>query len=273
VVHDIRREAAADLLAGGAAWAESPAEVAGRSEIVATCLPGPAEMEAVCLGPRGLAEGFAPGALYVDHTTNSPILVRRVHALLAARGVAMVDAPVSGGMEGARTRDLLAMVGGEPAAFERARLVLEAVARRILHTGAIGTGSIAKVMHNAASFTLDLLLAECWTAGVKAGIAPEVIVDAFDQAALGHMMSLKVRLPATYLRGNFEPRFSLALARKDLGLALELARAEGVPMPLASLCERELAAAVERGWAGRDASIFLTLQEERAGVQVRLPPA
>src|SRR5262249_16937496 len=91
-----------------------------------------------------------------------------------------------------------------------------------------------------------------------------------NQAALGHMMSLKVRLPATYLRGDFEPRFSLALARKDLGLAVELARAAGVPLGLGTLCERGMTEAVVRGWATPDRSIFLTLQEERAGVQVRL---
>jgi 3-hydroxyisobutyrate dehydrogenase len=273
VVHDVRREAAAELLAAGAAWAESPADLATRSEVVATCLPGPAEMEAVCLGSRGLLEGIAPGALYVDHTTNSPLLVRRVQATLADKGVGMLDAPVSGGMEGARTRDLLVMVGGERAVFERARPVLDAVARRVLYTGGIGTGSVAKLMHNCASFTLDLVMAECWTVGVKAGVAPEVIVDAFNQAALGHMMSLKVRLPATYFRGNFEPRFSLKLARKDLGLALELARAVDVPMRLSALCEQEMVEAIGRGWATRDASIFLTLQEERARVQVRLPSA
>jgi 3-hydroxyisobutyrate dehydrogenase-like beta-hydroxyacid dehydrogenase len=86
------------------------------------------------------------------------------------------------------------------------------------------------------------------------------------------MMSLKVRLPATWLRGNFEPRFSLALARKDLGLALELAQATDTPMRLAAICEQELAEAIARGCADRDASIVLTLQEERAKVQVRLPP-
>lgn len=273
VVHDVRREAAADLLAAGAAWAESPAELAARSEVVATCLPGPTEMELVCLGPRGLLEGIQPGALYVDHTTNSPRLVRRVQAALAAKGVGMLDAPVSGGMEGARTRDLLVMVGGEPTAFARARPLLDAVAKRVLYTGGIGSGSVAKLMHNCASFTLDLVMAECWTVGVRAGIAPEIIVDVFNQAALGHMMSLKVRLPATYLRGNFEPRFSLKLARKDLGLALDLARATDVPMRLAALCEQEMVEAIGRGWADRDASIFLTLQEERARVQVRLPPA
>ncbi|HEV8439619.1 MAG TPA: NAD(P)-dependent oxidoreductase [Methylomirabilota bacterium] len=272
-VHDARREAAAELLAGGAVWAESPAETAAQCEMVATCLPGPAEMEQVCLGPRGIVAAIGDGALYVDHTTNSPLLVRRVHALLSGRRVAMLDAPVSGGTEGARTRDLLVMAGGERAAFERARPLLDAIAKRVLYTGGIGTGSVAKIMHNCATFTLDLVMAECWTVGVKAGVAAETMVEVFNEAALGHMMSLKVRLPATYLRGDFAPRFSLALARKDLGLAVELAHATGVPMRLGVLCEQEMIEAVARGWAGQDASIFLTLQEERACVQVRLPEA
>jgi len=270
-VHDIRPEAANALRAAGAAWSSSPAALAAECQVVATCLPGPAEIEAVCLGPGDLVARLDPGALYIDHTTNSPELVRRVHTLLAHKGVAMLDAPVSGGMEGAWTRDLLVMAGGEPAAFERARPLLDAIAKRVIHTGGIGTGSIAKIMHNSASFTLDLVMAECWTAGVKAGIDAATIVNVFNEAALGQMMSLKVRLPATWLRGNFDPRFSLALARKDLGLAQELARATDTPMRLGALCEAEMTEAVDRGWGDRDASIFLTLQEERAKVQVRLP--
>jgi 3-hydroxyisobutyrate dehydrogenase len=272
VVHDLRREAANALVEAGAAWSVSAAALAAECEAVATCLPGPVEMEQVCLGAGGLVAHLKPGALYIDHTTNSPQLVRRVHAMLAAKDVVMLDAPVSGGMEGAQTRDLLVMVGGEPVAFERARPLLDAIAKRVLYTGGIGTGSIAKIMHNSASFALDLVMAECWTTGVKAGIDAATIVNVFNEAALGQMMSLKVRLPATYLRGNFEPRFSLALARKDLGLALELARATDTPMRLAALCEQEMIEAVGRGWADRDASIFLTLQEERAKVRVRVPP-
>jgi 3-hydroxyisobutyrate dehydrogenase-like beta-hydroxyacid dehydrogenase len=271
-VHDVRRAAAVALLDGGAQWSGSPAAIAAECEIVATCLPGPAEMERVCLGPDGIVAQLQPGALYIDHTTNAPALVRRVHAMLGARDIAMLDAPVSGGMEGARTRDLLVMAGGDPAAFERARPLLDAVAKRVIHTGGIGTGSIAKIMHNSASFTLDLVLAECWTAGVKAGIDAATIVHVFNEAALGHQMSLKVRLPATYLKGDFDPRFSLALAKKDLALALDLARQTQTPMRFAALCEQELIEAIGRGWADRDASIALTLQEERAGVEVRLPP-
>jgi len=224
----------------------------------------------VVLGPEGIAAHLQPGSLYIDHTTNAPALVRRVYSLLGEKGVAMIDAPVSGGMEGAQTRDLLVMAGGDPAAFERARPLLDAIAKRVMYTGGIGTGSIAKIMHNSATFTLDLVMAECWTTAVKAGIDAATIVKVFNEAALGHQMNLKVRLPATYLRGDFAPRFSLALARKDLGLAQDLAQQTGTPMRLNALAKAEMDEAVARGWADRDASIFLTLQEERAQTEVRV---
>ena len=110
VVHDLQPEAAQLLLSAGAIWSNSAAALARECEVVATCLPGPAEMEQVCLGPSGIIGAIKPGGLYIDHTTNSPPLVRRVHDMLAARGIAMLDAPVSGGMEGAQTRADLAGV-------------------------------------------------------------------------------------------------------------------------------------------------------------------
>src|SRR5882724_9197996 len=144
IVHDLRRAAATALLDAGAQWSNSPSALAAECDVVATCLPGPTEMEAVCLGPDGIVVHLKPGALYIDHTTNAPALVRRVHAMLAENGVAMLDAPVSGGMEGAQTRDLLVIAGGEPEAFERAKPLLEAIAKRVMYAGGIGTGSIAK---------------------------------------------------------------------------------------------------------------------------------
>jgi 3-hydroxyisobutyrate dehydrogenase len=271
VVHDLRPDAAASLLAAGATWAESPQAVAQQCEVVATCLPGPADMELVALGPEGILAGIQPGALYIDHTSNAPTLVQRVHACFQARGVEMLDAPVSGGMEGAQTRDLLVMVGGARATFERAKPLLEALAKRVMYTGEIGCGCICKLMHNCAVFTLDQIMAECWTTGVKAGVAPETLVEVFTQAALGHMMNLKVRLPDTYLRGDFTARFALKLAHKDVSLATALGREYHVPMRLATLCEQDLMQAMVRGWAEQDASVVLTLQEERAKTQVRLP--
>jgi 3-hydroxyisobutyrate dehydrogenase len=271
VVHDLRPAAAASLLAAGAIWADSPQTLARQCEVVATCLPGPAEMEQVTLGSGSMLEALQPGTLYIDHTTNAPPLVRRVHALCQKRDVQMLDAPVSGGMEGARTRDLLVMAGGDRATFARATPLLEALAKRVMYTGDIGCGCICKLMHNCAVFTLDQIMAECWTTGVKAGVAPETLVEVFTQAALGHMTNLKVRLPDTYLRGDFTARFALQLAHKDVSLATALGREVNVPMRLATLCEQDLRQALGRGWSTHDASVVLTLQEERAQVQVRLP--
>ena len=148
-VHDVRPESAESLLAAGAQWADSPAALADSCDVVGTCLPGPVEMEQVALGPKGIMEGIRPGSLYLDHTTNSPLLVRRVHAALHSRQVDMLDAPVSGGTEGAETRDLLVMVGGDAAVFERARPILDALAERVRHVGPIGCGAVCKTSTTA----------------------------------------------------------------------------------------------------------------------------
>ena len=269
-VHDIAKENAAPLLEQGATWATSPAELAERCEVICSCLAAPSEMEEVTLGPKGVLAGVRSGSVYIDHTTNSPELVRRVHGELAKRGVDMLDAPVSGGKEGAMIRDLLVIVGGEKSVLERCRPVLEAIGERIYHAGDIGSGCICKILHNTAAFCTDMAMTECWTLAVKSGVAPEVIVDVFRNGALGRMSNLSSRLPQTLFRGDFDARFALKIARKDLGLAAELARANQVPMQMAELCEQQYVEAMERGWEDRDSSIVLTLQEERSGVQVRL---
>ena len=270
VVHDIREEAAAPLLQRGALWADSPREVAQQCDMVSTCLPGPAEMEAVALGKDGIVEGIRPGTIYIDHTTNSPMLVRKVHGILADKGVSMLDAPVSGGMEGAQTRDLTLLVGGDKETLDKCRPVLDAMGKTVMHVGDIGAGCICKLMHNAAVFSAELAMTECLTVGVKAGVDPAVLVEVFQKCALGKAFNVQVRLPATLFQGSFDPpRFALGVARKDIGLATELARAHDVPIRLTEVCEEEMSEAMDKGWAGRDSTVFLTLQEARAGVQVR----
>ena len=270
VVHDIRRDAADPLLSQGAEWAESPQDVAEQCEIVCACLPGPTEMKEVVLGEKGIVNGLAMGAIFVDHTTNSPLLVREISEVLSGRGVAMLDAPVSGGMEGAQTRDLTMLVGGGSEALKKAMPVLEAMAKTVMHVGEIGAGCISKVMHNCAGFSLNLAMMECLTLGVKAGVKPEVLVEVFQKCALGRNFDLQVRLPDTIFRGDFLPRFALSTARKDMGLATELAKAYDVPMKLAWATEGEMEEAMSKGLGSSDSSIFLTLQEERTGIQVRI---
>lgn len=273
VVHDVRREAAALHREAGAGWAETPREVAAATEVVFTSLPGPPEVEAVALGERGLLAGLAAGAVYFDLTTNAPALVRRIHAAFQTRGIQMLDAPVSGGPRGAETRRLALWVGGDEGVFERYRPVLEAIGDRPCYVGPIGAGSIAKLVHNCAGYVIQTALAEVFTLGVKAGVDPLALWKAVRQGAGGRRRTFD-GLADQFLPGRFEPAaFALRLAHKDVTLATDLGREHDVPMRLAGLALEELTEALDRGWGERDSRVAMLLQEERAGVEIRVPDA
>ena len=272
VVHDIRREAAAPLLEQGATWADSAAALAAQCDVVCLCLPGPPEMQAVALGPRGLLAGLRPGAICIDHTTNSPEVVRQVGAVLKERQVHLLDAPLDGGREGALEGQLTLFVGGEEAILQRVRPVLDAFARSVVWVGDLGAGSVTKIVHNALAMSIDLVLTECLTLGARAGVAVPRLIDAFGQGCIiSDNMSFTKRLPATLFRGDFAARFALKLAYKDFRLAADLATQHGVPTRLLELCRLELLEAMHRGWGDNDRTRASTLQEERARVQLRLP--
>jgi 3-hydroxyisobutyrate dehydrogenase len=270
-VHDVRREAAAPHLAAGAAWAATPREVAAASEVVFTSLPGPVEVEAVALGEQGLLAGMASGTAWFDLTTNSPALIRRLHGLFAARGVHVLDAPVSGGPRGAESRRLALWVGGDRGVFDRHRPVLDAIGDRAFWVGPIGSGAIAKLVHNCAGYILQTALAEVITMGVKAGVDPVALWSAIRQGAQGRRRTFD-GLADQFLPGRYEPpAFALRLAHKDVTLATALGREQGVPMRLANLVLEEMTEAMNRGWAERDSRVAMLLQQERAGVEIRVP--
>lgn len=271
-VHDTRREAAAPLIETGATWGEDAGATARGSEIVFTSLPGPAEVEGVAAGERGLIASMARGSTWIDLTTNSPEVVRRLHGQCAARGIAFLDAPVSGGPSGAQTRKLALWVGGDAAVYAKCEPALKAIGDQPYYVGLIGAGTVAKLTHNCASFIAQTALAEAFTLGVKAGVEPVALLRAVRQGAFGRKRPFD-RLVEQFLPGAYDPpAFALNLARKDLALALELGRANGVPMRLSEMVLREFDEAIRRGWSGRDSRISMTLQEERAGVSVRVPP-
>jgi 3-hydroxyisobutyrate dehydrogenase len=271
VVHDIRREAAATLLEGGAVWADSPKDVAAQCEVVCICVPGPPEMQAVTLGGRGVVEGVNRGSVVIDHTTNAPGVVREVGVALKARGAHLLDAPLDGGREGALEGQLTLFVGGGEAVLGRVKPVLDTFSRSVVWVGDLGAGSITKLVHNALAMSIDLVLAECLTLGAKAGVAVPRLVEAFREGCIvGNNMTFTKRMPATLFRGDFAARFALALAYKDFRLAGDLAAQHGVPTRLLDLCQMELLEAMNRGWGGEDRIKASTLQEERAGVKLRL---
>lgn len=271
IVHDINRDAAAPHLEEGATWADSPREVAEMSEVVFTSLPGPPEVEAVALGAQGLLQGVSAGKVYFDLSTSSPTLIRRIHAAFAECGAHVLDAPVSGGPVGARTKRLAIWVGGDKAIFEQYKAVLDAIGDKPYYVGPIGTGAIAKLVHNCTGYIVQTALAETFTMGVKAGVEPLALWQAVRQGAQGRRGTFE-GLAQHLLPGHFDPPdFALRLARKDVSLAVQVGREFDVPMRLANMTLEELTEAMNRGWGGRDSRVAQLLQEERAGVEMRAP--
>ena len=272
VVYDIREDATRALLEGGARLAGSPAEVARLSDVTFTSLPGPAEVEEVAIGHEGALEGIRQGGVYVDLSTSRPTLIRRIEPLFRGKGAHVLDAPVSGGKTGAATRNLAVMVGGEQEVFQRIKPILDAFGDKVFYAGSIGAGSVCKLVHNMIGHGVRQAIAEGMTLGVKAGVEPQALWECVRRGSLGRMNILHEGLAQTVFHGKFEPaNFALALARKDIGLATELAREYNVPMPVATLAEQIAIQALNRGWGEKDNNITFLLQEEVAGVQVRAP--
>ena len=271
VVNDIRREAATRHLEAGATWADTPRQVAEASDIVFTSLPGPTEVEAVALGEDGLLSGMSAGKVYFDLSTSSPGLIRRIHEEFSAKGVQVLDAPVSGGPSGARTMNLAIWVGGDREVYERCKPVLDAIGDKAYYVGPIGSGTIAKLVHNCTGYIIQCALAEVFTMGVKAGVEPLALWQAVRRGATGRRGPFE-GLAQHLLPGNFDPPdFALRLARKDVDLAASVGREFDVPMKMANLALQELTEALNRGWGDRDSRVAMLLQEERAGVEVRVP--
>ena len=269
LINDLNKETATPLLKAGATWVENPMELVKQCEFICTCLPGPIQMEQLIIGPDGILNSMKENTVYIDHTTNSFNTVQKVSTLLSQKGVNMLDAPVSGGVEGAKTRDLTLLVGGEPKVVKHSMPILNAIGKTVLHVGDIGTGTICKLMHNSASLSMMLTMVQCLTTGVKAGVNAATIIEVFQKCALGRNFDLQVRLPNTLFKGDFDPRFSLKLAYKDLKLAMEIADEFNVPFSIPEICEKEMSQAISRGLDSKDSSIFLTMQEEKAGVEIR----
>ncbi len=177
------------------------------------------------------------------------------------RNVKMLDIPLDGGREGALAGNLTLFAGGDQAALESVRPVLKSFSSVVVWVGELGTGSITKIVHNALAMSVDLLVTECLTLGVKGGVELPRLIEAFKRGAvLGGNMPFLKRMPETLFQGDFSPRFALNLACKDYGLASELAVQHEVPTQLIDLCQRELSKALDRGWGDQDRTIASTLQ-------------
>jgi 3-hydroxyisobutyrate dehydrogenase len=227
-------------------------------------------VESVALKRDGLLEGMNPGKVYFDLSTNSPTLIRQLHAVFAERGVHLLDAPVSGGPAGARSGKLALWIGGDEHVFQSYKPVLDAIGDQVIRVGDIGAGSIAKLVHNSAGYMIQCALAEAFTMGIKAGVDPLALWQAVRQGAIGRQRTFD-RLGEHFLSGKFDPpAFALRLAHKDVSLATALGREHRVPMRAANLALDELTEALNRGWGERDSRVAMLLQEERSGLEIKV---
>jgi len=272
LVHDLNPEAAKSLVSQGAQWTDSAAELASRSDVVLLSLPMPADVEAVCIGPGGIFQSMRQGAVCFDMSTNAPETLQRIHDQAEARGLHFLDAPVSGGAKGAAEGRLVIWVGGDAKVFEERRALLQSMGDRVEHMGALGTATVAKLVINMCASGIGCMLSEAMTLGVKAGLDPLDLWQAMRSSALGRMKTFDA-LGHRFLSGDVEePSFALKLAHKDSSLALGMAGHLGVPMRMGNLALAEMTEAMARGWGDRDVWAAMTLQPERAGVKIAVPP-
>ena len=231
---------AAELLELRAVQGASPAAVAEASDVVVICVSDSPDVEAVLFGPEGVSAGASPGTLVVDSSTISPTASRDFAARLAAQGVAMVDAPVSGGSEGAQKATLTIMVGGEPADVERARPVLEAMGRSVTHMGPLGAGQATKAVNQVMLCGTYLGVAEGLVLAIRAGLDPEQVVKALGGGAAASWV-LENR-SGGMIADEYPLGFKVSLHLKDVMIALAMARESGVALPVAAM-----AAQIENG--------------------------
>ncbi len=269
-VHDLKREAAVNLLEMGATWVDTPREAVPGNEVVFTSLPTSSDVEAVVLGKNGILKGATPGSLYVDLSTNSPTVIRRIHQVCQEKGVIVMDAPVSGGVYGAAAGTLAVMVGGDEAIFNRIKPVLDAIGSHVVYCGLIGSGMVCKICNNIISMGAGVLLAEALTLGVKAGVDLATLADVIANSS-GSCRRLTDRFSRFLFKGNFEPGFAANLAAKDVRLATDLGRELGVPMEVSNIIDQWHVEALSRGWGLQDSDAVAKIQEEKAGVQLRIP--
>lgn len=268
-INDIRRIAAEPLLARGANWADTPREIGARSEIVFASLPKPADVEKVLTASDGLLASFPAGNVFFDLTTSEPLTSRRLAEVCAEKGVQFLDAPVSGGKRGAENRTLAIMVGGNRAAFDRYRPILEQIGSNVFYMGGVGNGNVTKLVNNMIAFCNRAAAVEGLLLGVKAGVEVGALADCI-QASSGHSFSIDNLKHSVFLR-NFAPAFTLDLASKDMQLAVEMARVLQVPLSLAPIVQQLMIEGLGKGWADQASTMLVTLQEQAAGVELRTP--
>jgi 2-hydroxy-3-oxopropionate reductase len=264
VVHSRSRGPVDEIARAGAKVGSSPRDVAAQSDVLITMLPNSPDVELVALGRDGIIEGARPGLLFVDMSTISPIVSKKVGEALAAKSVKMLDAPVSGGERGAVDGALSIMVGGDKAVFDAVLPIFQAMGKTITHLGPLGFGGFTKLANQIIVAVNLTALGEALTLAKKAGLDRDLTLTAL-AGGLAGSKCLDQKKP-NYLADTYNPGFKIDLHFKDLGLIMESARALGVPLPTTAVVQELFSALRVKGRGGLDHSGVITLLEDIAGL-------
>ncbi len=265
-----RREPADGLAALGARISDSPAGVARESDAVITVLPADKELKETVLGVDGILEGFAPGKILIDMTTATALTLLEVERALDQAGGRVLDAPVSGGTTGAAQGTLTIMVGGDAALLEQCRPLLETMGSRIVHVGPVGQGKVVKMINQMMAAANLLAIGEAFALGVRCGADPATLYSVIKDSS-GYSKMMDLRLPNFLLEGSFRPGFKLDLMKKDVNLALDSAKAQGVPLLLSSMVAQVFSAASASGKGEADFSAAAQFLADLANVTLGPP--
>jgi 2-hydroxy-3-oxopropionate reductase len=264
VVHNRSRGPVDELAGAGAKVGSSPRDVAAQSDVLITMLPNSPDVELVALGRDGIIEGARPGLIFVDMSTISPIVSKKIGEALAAKSVKMLDAPVSGGERGAIDGALSIMVGGDKAVFDAVLPIFQAMGKTITHLGPLGFGGFTKLANQIIVAVNLTALAEALTLAKKAGLDRDLTLTAL-AGGLAGSKCLDQKKP-NYLSDTYNPGFKIDLHFKDLGLIMESARTLGVPLPTTAAVQELFSALRVKGRGGLDHSGVITLLEDFAGL-------
>jgi 3-hydroxyisobutyrate dehydrogenase-like beta-hydroxyacid dehydrogenase len=270
-VFDKHAPAMENLVKAGAHRAASAREAVERSEIVLTCLPASPDVEAAYLEPGGLFDCVKPGMVLVDLSSVLPSTPRKLEARAKDKGVSFLEAPVSGGVAGARAATLAIMAGGDPGVLDRVRPVLKAIGPNIFHVGPVGAGNTVKAINNMMACVNSLAMMEGLALGVKAGLDPMTIYEVV-KASSGGSKALE-RIVTAIVPRNFEPGFKVRLMNKDLETFNTIAKELHVPVSFSNVAQRYQQAAMAAGLADQDTSVAMTIIERLAAIEPKRPGA
>jgi 3-hydroxyisobutyrate dehydrogenase len=269
VVNDLHPQAASGLLAQGAAWAASPQEAASGADCVITCLPSPAAVAGVVAGARGVLAGLRPGCAWIDMSTNDRAELLRLAALAAERGVACLEAPVTGGVHKAATAEITVLAGGAVDDFEAHRAVLSAMGNPVLYMGPLGSASVIKVITNMLAFIHLVAAGEALMLARRGGLDLALAFEAI-RASSGNSFVHETE-SQVILNGSYNIGFTMDLACKDLGFATQFGREFGVPLELAGLVEQTFIRARAQYGGGAWSSQVVKLLEDALDTDLRAP--